>query len=150
MTTTTPSLDLARAVLAAQPFSVLLGAELTAFDTDGATLEIPIHDNLRQQFGYVHGGVLAYLADNTITYAGGVALGPNVLTSGFTITYLRPADGVRLRAIAHVIDATGRQAVCACQVFAVPADGDPVLCATAQGTVRSITRERAGANVDRQ
>lgn len=85
--------------------------------------------------------MLAYLADNAITYAGGAALGPNVLTGGFTITYLRPANGARLRAVASVIDATRRQAVCGCQIFAIPADGDPVLCATAQGTVRAVERE---------
>ncbi|RJO70769.1 PaaI family thioesterase [Nocardia panacis] len=139
--TTALSLDLARSVLAAQPFSVLVGAELTAFGPEGATLEIPIRDELRQQFGYVHGGVLAYLADNTITYAGGATLGANVLTAGFSITYLRPAAGVRLRAVARVIDATRRQAVCECQVFAIPAEGAPVLCASAQGTVRAVERE---------
>ncbi|MEC3957727.1 PaaI family thioesterase [Nocardia sp. CDC153] len=138
MTATVPTLDQARAVLAAQPFSVLVGAELTAFDADNAVLEVPIRDDLRQQFGYVHGAVLSYLADNTITFAGGAVLGPNVLTGGFTITYLRPADGIALRAVARVVDATRRQAVCDCRVYSVPAVGDPVLCATAQGTVRAI------------
>ncbi|WP_429428017.1 PaaI family thioesterase [Nocardia sp. GAS34] len=130
-------------MLAAQPFSVMVGAELTAFGPDGATLEIPIRDDLRQQFGYAHGGVLAYLADNTITYAGGAALGPNVLTGGFTITYLRPANAARLRAFTRVIDATRRQAVCECQIFAVPADGDPVLYADGPGN-GSSDRTRTG------
>ncbi|MEC3918823.1 PaaI family thioesterase [Nocardia sp. CDC160] len=138
MTTTVPTFEQARAVLAAQPFSVLVGAELTAFDADAAVLEVTIRDDLRQQFGYVHGGVLSYLADNTITFAGGTVLGPHVLTGGFTITYLRPADGIALRAVSRVVDATRRQAVCDCRIYAVPAVGDPVLCATAQGTVRAI------------
>src|SRR5436190_293062 len=79
--------------LAAQPFSVLLGARLTAFGAGGATLELDIRDDLRQQNGYLHGGVLGYAADNAITFAAGTALGPDVLTGGFTISYLRPADG---------------------------------------------------------
>ncbi|WP_328524655.1 PaaI family thioesterase [Kribbella sp. NBC_00359] len=50
--------ELAEKVLAAQPFSVLLGARLTGFGAGGATLELDIRDDLRQQNGYLHGGVL--------------------------------------------------------------------------------------------
>ncbi|MFC9994382.1 PaaI family thioesterase [Nocardia sp. NPDC127526] len=137
-------LDLGRKVLAAQPFSQLVGAELTAFGNGRATLEIPIRPELGQQFGYVHGGVLAYAADNALTYAAGTVLGANVLTGGFTITYLRPAAGARLRAEATVIDATRRQAVCRCEIFADSAAGEAVLCAVAQGTARSVERELNG------
>ncbi|GAB4589913.1 PaaI family thioesterase [Nocardia sp. IFM 10818] len=137
-------LDLGRKVLAAQPFSQLVGAELTAFGNGRATLEIPIRPELGQQFGYVHGGVLAYAADNALTYAAGTVLGANVLTGGFTITYLRPAAGVRLRAEATVIDATRRQAVCRCEIFADSDEGETALCAVAQGTARSVERELNG------
>ncbi|WP_067720493.1 PaaI family thioesterase [Nocardia yamanashiensis] len=137
-------LDLARKVLAAQPFSQLVGAELTAFGDGRATLEIPIRPELGQQFGLVHGGVLAYAADNALTYAAGTVLGANVLTGGFTITYLRPAGGVRLRAEATVVDATRRQAVCRCEIFAEDADGAAVVVAVAQGTTRSVERELNG------
>jgi len=64
------TLGLARQVLAAQPFSVLVGARVTAFGDGGATLEIDIRDELRQQNGFLHGGVLAYAADNAVTFAG--------------------------------------------------------------------------------
>jgi hypothetical protein len=64
------------------------------FCTSGrATLEIDVRDELLQQNGYLHGGVLAYAADNALTFAGGSALGPAVLTRGFTIDYLMPARG---------------------------------------------------------
>ncbi|MBU3060005.1 PaaI family thioesterase [Nocardia sp. NEAU-G5] len=138
--TTTLDLDTARTVLAAQPFSVLVGAEITAFGGGEATLEIPIRPELGQQFGFVHGGVLAYAADNVITYAAGTVLGPNVLTGGFTITYLRPASGVRLRAHAHVTGSTRRQAVCSCEIRAEQENGESVLCAVAQGTATSVER----------
>lgn len=134
-------IDTARAVLAAQPFSVLIGAELTAFGDGAATLEIPIRPELTQQFGFVHGGVLAYTADNTLTFAAGTVLGANVLTGGFSITYLRPAAGRRLRAQARVTGSTRRQAVCGCEIYALPDSGEPVLCAVAQGTARSVDRE---------
>ncbi|MFD9910093.1 PaaI family thioesterase [Streptomyces sp. NPDC059063] len=133
-----PPLDLtlAQKVLAAQPFSLFVGAEVTAFGDGGATLEIPIRDELRQQNGFVHGGVLSYAADNSITFAAGTALGPAVLTSGFSIQYVRPATGTRLIARATVAHATRRQAVVRCDLFAVDGDGGEELCAVAQGTVR--------------
>ncbi|MCM6777032.1 PaaI family thioesterase [Nocardia sp. CDC159] len=139
--TATLDLDLARKVLAAQPFSALVGAEITAYGDGAVTLTIPIRPELGQQFGYVHGGVLAYAADNSLTYAAGSVLGPNVLTGGFSITYLRPAAGARLRAEARVTGATRRQAVCHCEIYADAEDGASVLVAVAQGTTRAIERE---------
>ncbi len=130
--------ELAAAALAAQPFSVLLGTRLTAFGDGAAILEVDVRDELRQQHGFVHGGVLAYLADNALTFAGGTVLGAAVLTAGMTVDYLRPGrDGV-LRARATVADATARQAVCRCEVVAVAPDGTETVCAIAQGTIRAV------------
>ncbi|MFC9837941.1 PaaI family thioesterase [Rhodococcus sp. NPDC127530] len=126
--------DTAQAVLEAQPFSVLVGARMTQFGEGGVTLEIPVRDELRQQNGFVHGGVLSYAADNALTFAAGTVLGANIMTAGFTITYLRPAQGVLLRADARADASTRRQALCRCDIYAVQDDGSEVLCAAAQGT----------------
>ena len=130
--------DLAEKVLAAQPFSVLLGTRLIAFGDGAATLELTIRDDLRQQNGFLHGGVLSYAADNALTFAGGAALGPDVLTGGFTISYLRPARGALLRAEAKVAHAGRRQATCTCELTTIDDAGESALCAIAQGTI--ITR----------
>lgn len=132
------TLEQAEKVLASQPFSVLMGARLTAFRDGGATLELDIRDDLRQQNGYLHGGVLAYAADNAITFAGGTALGPVVLTGGFTINYLRPADGLVLRAEAEVAHSGRRQAACTCELSTIDEAGVVTLCAIAQGTVIAL------------
>jgi uncharacterized protein (TIGR00369 family) len=131
--------ELAEKVLAAQPFSVLLGARLTAFGDGGATLEIDVRDDLKQQNGYLHGGVLGYAADNAITFAAGTALGPEVLTGGFTISYLRPGEGTVLRAEAKVVHAGSRQATCTCELSTVEGS-TAALCAVAQGTVIALRR----------
>jgi uncharacterized protein (TIGR00369 family) len=130
----------ARAILADQPFSSLIGAELAAFAADGVELRIPVRDELLQQHGFVHGGVLLYAADNAITFAGGAVLGPSVVTRGVAIDYLRPARGVALRALATVIDRTARQALCRCDILVVGEDGAERRCAAAQGTVNLIER----------
>ncbi|TXS16109.1 PaaI family thioesterase [Streptomyces sp. ms191] len=126
---------LARKVLEAQPFSRLLGARITAFGEGGATLELDVREDLLQQNGFVHGGVLSYAADNALTFAAGTALGAAVLTAGFSIQYVRPAVGVTLVARAAVVHAGRRQAVVRCDLLAVDAAGEETLCAVAQGTV---------------
>lgn len=124
-----------RQVLADQPFSAMLGASLDAFETGSAQLSLPLAPHLLQQDGFVHGGVLAYLADNALTYAGGSVLG-KVLTSEFKINYLRPAkDADRLVAVATVVGNGKSQAVCRCDIF-LDRGGDRKLCAAAQGTIR--------------
>nr|WP_030667520.1 PaaI family thioesterase [Streptomyces sp. NRRL B-1347] len=130
-------LTLAQQTLDAQPFSRLVRAELTAFGDGAATLEIPLRTELLQQNGFVHGGVLSYAADNAITFAAGTALGPAVLTSGFSIQYVRPATGTRLIARATVAHAGRRQAVVRCDLLTVDGEGAETLCALAQGTVRA-------------
>lgn len=123
-----------REVLASQPFSVLLGTELLVFAEGRAELRIPIREDLKQQHGFVHGGVVSYAADNALTFAGGSALGPGVVTSEFKINYVRPAVGDSIVARAAVVHAGKSQAVCRCDVFALR-QGRETLCATAQGTI---------------
>ncbi len=74
---------------------------------------LAVQDRLRQQHGFVHGGVIATLADHT---AGGAARSVSgardVLTIEFKINYLRPATGDRLRCVATVLRA-GKSAIVA-------------------------------------
>ncbi|MCX4735726.1 PaaI family thioesterase [Streptomyces sp. NPDC051658] len=130
-------LRMARKVLDSQPFSGLVGARITAFGDGAATLEVDIRQELQQQNGFLHGGVLAYAADNAITFAAGTTLGPAVLTGGFSIQYVRPATGSTLVAHAEVAHTGRRQAVVRCELFAAEEDGERTLCAVAQGTVLS-------------
>jgi uncharacterized protein (TIGR00369 family) len=131
-----------RQVLAAQPFSVLLGAELLNFSGSSAELKIPIKAELKQQHGFVHGGVISYAADNALTYAGGAALGPNVVTSEFKINYVRPAQGEYIVARAAVVHAGKTQAVCRCEIFVFD-QGQESLCALAQGTITRLGQSAA-------
>jgi uncharacterized protein (TIGR00369 family) len=131
-------------VLDSQPFSRLVGAVLTRFDAEGTELRVPVKDALRQQNGFVHGGMVSYIADNALTYAGGAALGMAVVTSEYKINYVRPALGQEIIARAVAVHAGKSQAVCRCDVFVVN-DGKETLCAVAQGT---IARLSAGPSVE--
>lgn len=125
-----------RAVLDAQAFSRLIGAELVAWSPDLTELAIDLQPHHLQQHGVAHGGVVSYLADNALTYAGGSRLGDS-MTLEFKINYLRPARGERLVARARVSGSGKTQAVCQCDIFIV-AGGAEKLCAVAQGTIWKV------------
>ena len=129
----TDMLDIGRSILASQGFSTLLGAELTVMEPGRAELQLALDSRHHQQHGFAHGGVLAYLADNAMTYAGGTVLRP-ILTLEMKINYVRPALGDRLIARATVLSSGRTTAVCDCKVYAVQ-DGTEKLVAVAQGTV---------------
>lgn len=127
----------ARSVLAAQPFSVLLGTEVQTFGEGAVELSLAITDQLMQQHGFVHGGVISYLADNVLTFAGGSVLGTAVVTAEFKVNYLKPAQGDTLIARATVLHTGKTQAVCRCDVSARKQSTE-MLCATALGTISRL------------
>ena len=130
-------LERGQLALQSQRFSSLLGARLTTLYPGKACLELPVDENHEQQHGFVHGGVISYLADNTLTFAAGSILG-DCVTSEFKLNYVRPAVGSSLLiAEAEVIASGKSQAVCRCEVYSVK-DGQRKLCAAAQGTIRRI------------
>ena len=129
----TDLLDSGRRILAAQPFSALIGAELVRLGDGQAELHVPIRPDLTHHGGFVHGGVICYAADNAMTFAAGSLLGTGVVTAGLSIEYLRPAAGDMLIARATVAHAGRSRAVARCDVFAVDR-GDERLCSIVQGT----------------
>ena len=123
-----------RRVLALQPFSKFLRAELVGFVDGCVELRIPIRTELEQHYGFVHGGVISSVADSALTFAGATCVGSAVVTSEFKINFTRPAKGDFLVARATVVHCGRTQAVCHCDVFA-SAGGVESLCATALGTI---------------
>ncbi|UUZ66601.1 PaaI family thioesterase (plasmid) [Polaromonas sp. P1-6] len=138
------TLETARSRLALQPFSILLNAELVSVDVGRCELRVPISDQLKQQHGFLHGGVVSYAADNALTIAGYSALRVAVVTSEFKINYVRPAVGDFIIAQAHCVHAGKTQAVCRCDVFVV-SDGTEKLCAVAQGTIALLANPSRAA-----
>jgi len=128
--------EFGKAILESQPFSQLIGAELTGFEPGRTEISLVITDQLKQQHGFVHGGIVSYMADNCLTYAGGSVLGDSV-TSEYKINYVRPAMGETLVAKSTVLSSGKTQAVCECKVFAI-ADGKEALVAVAQGTIIKV------------
>jgi uncharacterized protein (TIGR00369 family) len=138
-------LEFGRQFLLSQPYSMLIGAELVALSPGKSELALPVQDKLLQHHGFVHGGVVSYLADNALTYAGGTAMRVPVVTSEFKINYIRPAIGRRLVARAEAVHSGRTQAVCRCEVYAIDGDVEK-LCAIAQGTIVALADPRPVGN----
>ena len=131
-------LAVGREVLARQPFSSLLGAELAAFEPGFAEIHLPCRDELKQQRGVVHGGVLAYLSDNVQTFAGGSILGEKCATLETKINYIRPALSGILIARAKVVGGGKRTAVTSCKILTQNDGEEAVVVAVAQGTIITL------------
>src|SRR5579864_3148531 len=84
-----------------------------------------VQERLLQQHGFIHGGVIATMADHT---AGGAARSvsgdKDVLTVEFKINYLRPAIGDRLRCTATVLRAGKTVIVAEALVYAGSGEKD--------------------------
>ncbi|MEU0164416.1 hypothetical protein ABZ214_02965 [Streptomyces iakyrus] len=69
MTTVGSTLETAQRALASQPFSRLIGARLTSYTESDVEITIDVTERLHQQHGSIHGGVIAYAADNAPAFA---------------------------------------------------------------------------------
>ena len=119
---------------------------MIAFSEDEVEIRLPVSDKIKQQYGFVHGGVISYLADNALTFAGGAALmgKGQIVTSEMKINYIRPAHGEYLIARARRVSAGRTQSVARCEVYAMK-DGEEKICAAAQGTITAAAPRAAQA-----
>lgn len=101
-------------------------------------LVIELAPHLTQHHGFAHGGVIGAAADNACAWAAASVAG-DVVTSSYTLHFLEPALGERLRAKGRVIRAGKRQVTAAADVFAEKA-GESKLIATALATISKVER----------
>lgn len=118
-----------------QQFMNTIGAELSAIDPGMAEITVGYREDLCQQHGFFHGGLVGTIADNACGYAAYslMAATDSVLTVEYKVNLVAPASGERLISRARVVRAGRRITVCHADVFAWR-DGGEHLCATALGT----------------
>lgn len=129
-------LERGRRILSQQSFSTWLGMELLRLEPSFAECALTLRDEMRQQHGIAHGGVISALADATLAFAAG-SIFDDLVTLEFKVNFVRPARGSRLTARATVLHAGKRQAVVRCDVTCASEDGEQ-LCALAQGTISRV------------
>jgi uncharacterized protein (TIGR00369 family) len=119
------------------PFAHLLQLELGEMKRGQATLRLEVRDDLRQNNGVVHGGVIASLVDTAAAFALLTLLekGQTSTTVDLTIHYLRPLLSGQSTAQARMVRAGRRLMVIAVDVL----DESKTLVATALTTFIRLT-----------
>lgn len=113
-----------------------IGATLEEVSKGRAVLRLPFATALTQQNGFLHGGVIATIAD----VAGGYAAyslfddASDVLTVEFKLNLLAPASGSFFTAVGEVLRSGKTLTVCSLRVFDYH-DDEPRLCAAGQQTL---------------
>jgi uncharacterized protein (TIGR00369 family) len=114
----------------------LIGAQLSELRPGYCRIELPYRDDLTQQHGYIHAGIVSAIVDSAGGYAG-FTLFPadsGVLTAEFKLNLLAPAMGERLVAEGEVVK-SGRTLVITRGEVHAEARGRRTLCAIMQQTL---------------
>lgn len=89
-----------------EPFSALLGLQITEVSPDFCRMYLPFRPELRTAGEVVHGGAIATLIDTAGVVAAWSNVGPGVTrgaTANLTVSFLAAAEAVDLTAEARVI-----------------------------------------------
>ncbi|MEM7667425.1 MAG: PaaI family thioesterase [Pseudomonadota bacterium] len=123
-----------RVAVAKSGFSNWLAVEPLVVWEGASELLLELRAEMTQHHGFAHGAIVGLMADNACAWAGASMVG-DVVTGGYTINFLRPALGERLRAKGEVIKPGKRQVVVRSDVWAETEGEEPVHVAIAQATI---------------
>jgi uncharacterized protein (TIGR00369 family) len=104
-----------------QPFTAPIGASITALAPGECEGTLPRREDLLQQHGFLHGGVVAAIADTACGYAAFTLFPPAaaILTVEMKVNFLSPASGTALVARATVKRSGRTLTVVSADLFAV-------------------------------
>jgi uncharacterized protein (TIGR00369 family) len=131
-----------RASFALQRVMRTLGARLTRVAPGETEITLPFREDLTQQHGFLHAGIVTTIADSACGYAAFSLMPPDaaVLTVEYKVSLLAPARGDALVARGRVIRAGRTLTVCVGEVVAL-SDGAEKAVATMLATMMTL-RER--------
>lgn len=121
---------------ASQKFMEHIGAKLIDVQPGFCEIHVPFSENLTQQNGFFHAGVISTVADNVAGYASLSLMKEHsmVLSVEFKLNLMRPGAGELLIGKGEVLKYGKTLTVCRADVFIVK-DGIEKLCAAAQLTM---------------
>ena len=119
-----------------------IGASLTSVTPGEVEITLPFRDDLTQQHGFVHAGIVTTIMDNACGYAALSVMPPNtgVLTVEYKVNLLAPAVGTQLIARGRVTRPGRTIVVCSGDVQAVR-EGEEHLVAVMLATMM-VVRDR--------
>jgi uncharacterized protein (TIGR00369 family) len=116
-----------------------IGASLTRVSPGEVEIVLPFREDLTQQHGFLHAGIVSTIADSACGYAAYSLMPADsaVLTVEYKVNFLSPAQGDRMIARARVTKPGRTVTVCTCEVFAVK-NGTERIVATMLGTIMAV------------
>lgn len=128
-----------RASFARQRVMQTIGARLARVVPGETVIELPFRDDLTQQHGFVHAGIVTTIADSACGYAAFTLMpaGASVLTVEYKVNLLAPARGERMIARARVTRPGRTLTVCLADVVAL-ADGRETPIAIMLATLMAV------------
>jgi len=131
-----------RASFARQTLMRTIGAEMTKIAPGQVEIELAYRDDLSQQHGYLHAGVITAIVDSACGYAAMTLTRAveDILTIEYKANFVAPATGEKMIARSRVLRAGRKVTVCAGDVFAVR-DGEEKLIATMLATMMTLSPE---------
>lgn len=135
-----------RASFVRQKVMGLIGAELARVMPGRVEIELPFRDDLTQQHGFFHAGIIGTIADSAGGYAAYTLMpaGASVLSVEYKINLMSPAAGERLVASGQVVRPGRTLTVCDLEV-AVLKGGARTVCARGMQTLICLERGPKGA-----
>ena len=128
-----------RASFARQRLMETIGARLITVSAGEVEIALPFREDLTQQHGYLHAGIVTSIVDSACGYAA-LSLTPagaEVLSVEYKINLLSPAKGERMIARGRVVRSGRNLTVCLGEVFAT-SDGQEKLVATMLATMMTM------------
>ena len=118
-----------------------LGAAVESVEPGRVVLRMSHREELTQQHGFIHAGMLSAALDSACGYAAFSLMPADaaVLTIEFKINLLAPAQGQRFRMQGRVIKPGRTITVCEGQAFALSDSGAEKLIATMGCTLMAVT-----------
>jgi uncharacterized protein (TIGR00369 family) len=134
-----------RASFGRQRAMTFLGAQLRLVEPGQTEIVLPYRQELSQQHGFIHAGIVTAVADSACGYAALSLMPPGVgvLTIEFKVNLLNPASGLRLVARGQVVKPGRTLMVCTGDVTAEQEDGAARPVALMQATIM-VVRDRPG------
>ncbi|MFC5270373.1 PaaI family thioesterase [Adhaeribacter terreus] len=126
-----------------QFFMQLLGFKVTDISEGKIEGELELKAAHKQHKGFVHGGVIATVADIVAGFAA-VSLVPkdhHVVTVELKTSYLNPGLGEKLFARGWVLKQGRKLNFCEAEVYCISGNEEPVLIAKASATMATLTPE---------
>ena len=106
-----------------------IGARIVRVEPGEVELELPFRDDLTQQHGFLHAGIVTTLVDSACGYAALSVMDREsaVLSVEYKVNLLSPAIGERMRAVGRVIKSGRTLVVCTGEVIAVTGDSESIV-----------------------